>query len=492
MTLKEILKGIDYEFIQGDINVEVNDICYDSREIKKKDAFVCLVGIDTNGHQYIQNAIQKGCNCIIICQEIKEKLDNDITIIKVKDTRTTLSYLSANLFQHPANDLIKIAITGTKGKTSTSWMIKNILEQKGEKVGIIGTIGTIIDGKLIPHKNTTPESYKIQKYMREMVNKKTKYLVMEVSSQALKVGRVNNIFFDYAIFTNLSLDHIGPREHPTYEDYQNSKRKLFIQTKVGILNKDDSAYSFMIQDNACSIYSYGSKDCDLQIGKIMQTHEKDFLGTTFQLSGKIQDTFQIPAPGNFSAYNATAAILLSLLLDTKVTDIKEGLSQFHVPGRCEIINIGHQNKVIIDFAHNKISMESIIKTMREYHPNRIITLFGCGGGRSRERRKELGTTAGTLSDFSIITTDNPRNDDIDEINQNIVEGMEEVGGKYIIIKDRKEAIYYALKNATQNDIILLLGKGHETYQEIKGEKYDFNEKEIINTYLKEQKNEQQN
>lgn len=492
MTLKEILKGIDYKFIQGDINVEVNDICYDSRKIKKKDAFVCLIGIDTNGHQYIQNAIQKGCNCIIICQEINEKIDKSITIVKVKDTRTTLSYLSANLFHHPANNLIKIAITGTKGKTSTSWMIKNILEQKGEKVGIIGTIGTIIDGKLIPHKNTTPESYQIQKYMREMVDKKTKYLVMEVSSQALKVGRVNNIFFDYAIFTNLSLDHIGPREHPTYEDYQNSKRKLFTQTKVGILNKDDPAYSIMIQDNACSIYTYGSKDCDLQIDKITQTHEKDFLGTTFQLSGKIHDTFQIPAPGNFSAYNATAAILLSLLLDTKITDIKEGLSQFHVLGRCEIINIGHQNKVIIDFAHNKISMESIIKTMREYHPNRIITLFGCGGGRSRERRKELGTTAGALSDFSIITTDNPRCDDIDEINQNIVEGIEEVKGKYIIIKDRKEAIYYALKNATQNDIILLLGKGHETYQEIKGEKYDFNEKEIINTFLKEQKNEQQN
>lgn len=492
MTLKEILKGIDYEFIQGDINVEINDICYDSREIKKKDAFVCLIGIDTNGHQYIQNAIQKGCNCIIIGQEINEKIDKSITIVKVKDTRTTLSYLSANLFHHPANDLIKIAITGTKGKTSTSWMIKNILEQKGEKVGIIGTIGTIIDGKLIPHKNTTPESYKIQKYMREMVDTGTKYLVMEVSSQALKVGRVNNIFFDYAIFTNLSLDHIGPREHPTYEDYQNSKRKLFTQTKVGILNKDDPAYSIMIQDNACSIYTYGSKDCDLQIDKITQTHEKDFLGTTFQLSGKIHDTFQIPAPGNFSAYNATAAILLSLLLNTKIADIKEGLSQFHVLGRCEIINIGHQNKVIIDFAHNKISMESIIKTMREYHPNRIITLFGCGGGRSRERRKELGTTAGTLSDFSIITTDNPRCDDIDEINQNIVEGIEEVKGKYIIIKDRKEAIYYALKNVTQNDIILLLGKGHETYQEIKGEKYDFNEKEIINTFLKEQKNEQQN
>ena len=277
MTLKEIVKGIDYEFIQGDINVEVNDICYDSREIKKKDAFVCLIGIDTNGHQYIQNAIQKGCNCIIICQEINEKIDKSITIIKVKDTRTTLSYLSANLFHHPANNLIKIAITGTKGKTSTSWMIKNILEQKGEKVGIIGTIGTIIDGKLIPHKNTTPESYQIQKYMREMVDKKTKYLVMEVSSQALKVGRVNNIFFDYAIFTNLSLDHIGPREHPTYEDYQNSKRKLFTQTKVGILNKDDPAYSIMIQDNACSIYTYGSKDCDLQIDKITQTHEKDFL-----------------------------------------------------------------------------------------------------------------------------------------------------------------------------------------------------------------------
>lgn len=486
MKLKEILNGIDYKLIKGNINTEIKDISYDSREIKENDAFICLVGIDTNGHNYIKDAIQKGCKCIIICQEIEE-IKEEVTIIKVKDTRTTLSYLSANLFHHPDKSLIKIAITGTKGKTSTSWIIKNILEQKGEKVGIIGTIGTIINGKLIPHKNTTPESYKIQKYMRQMVDTGTKYLVMEVSSQALKVGRVNNILFDYAIFTNLSIDHIGPREHPTYEDYRNSKRKLFTQSKIGILNKDDPFFKEMIQDSTCKIYTYGTNDCDLKIEKITPTNGANFLGTTFQLTGKINDTFKIPSPGNFSAYNATAAIFLSLLLNTEVTDIKKGLEKFQVPGRCEIINIDNHRKVIIDFAHNKISMESIIKTMKAYHPNRIITVFGCGGGRSIERRKELGTTSGKLSDLSIITTDNPRNDEIDEINQSIVEGIEETDGNYIIIKDRKEAIIYALKNSTENDIILLLGKGHETYQEIKGEKTYFNEKEIINTYIKENK-----
>lgn len=482
MQLKKILKNIDYKLIQGNTNIDIKDISYNSKEIEKGYAFVALIGIDKDGHQYIDDAIKNGANCIIICKEININIPNDITIIKIKDTRTSLSYLSANFFNNPQEKLIKIGITGTKGKTSTSWMIKNILEKNNEKVAIIGTIGTYINNKLYTHKNTTPESYQIQKFMNIMVKEKIKYLIMETSSQALKVGRINNIIFDYGIFTNLSIDHVGPREHPTYEDYIKSKSLLFNQCKIGILNKDDEKYKDMIKNATCQIYTYGTKkQNNFQIDNIKLINNKNFLGTEFSISNNV---YQVSTPGTFSAYNATAAISLCKLLKIDDTIIKEGLKNFHVLGRCEIININNKFKIVIDFAHNKISMESIIKAMKQYKHNRIITIFGCGGGRSFERRYELGEISGKLADLSIITTDNPRNDNIDDINNAIKQGVIDSGGHYIIIKDRKQAIEYAIDHAKENDIILLLGKGHETYQEIKGKKYPFNEKEIIINYIK--------
>ena len=487
MQLKELLKDIPYQLVKGNLEVEIKDICYDSRDYQKKDVFVCLVGIDTDGHKYIEDVIKRGCQVIITSKEVDVN-DNDITVIRVDDTRRKLPYLSANLFHHPADKLIKIAITGTKGKTSTSWMIKNILESAQEKVGVIGTIGTIIDGKITSHKNTTPESYLVQKYMRKMVNAGVKYLIMEASSQALWVGRIQNIVFDYGIFTNLSIDHVGPREHASYEDYANSKALLFKQCKVGIFNQDDMEFTRMTKEATCEILTYGKKKKNnLMIKEVSPIHENDFLGTKLQTEGVIQDDFLISSPGDFSAYNAAAAILLANTLKINIRYIKEGLQTFQVPGRLQIFNINNRFKVVIDFAHNKLSMESVIQTMRKYRVNRIITLFGCGGGRSYDRRVELGCISGKLADLSIITTDNPRWDDVHLINADIKKGIESVGGKYLIIEDRKEAILYALNHAKERDVILLLGKGHENFQEIKGIKYDFNETEIIKTYLKGEK-----
>lgn len=485
MKLRKILKNINYELIQGSLDINIKDLSYDSRKVKKDYAFIALIGIDTDGHNYINSAIENGATCIIICKDIELNIDKNITIIKINNTRTELSYISANFFNNPQDKLIKIAITGTKGKTSISWMIKQILETNQDKVGIIGTVGTYINNKLYPHKNTTPESYQIQKFMNIMVKNNVKYLIMETSSQALKVGRVNNILFDYSIFTNLSNDHIGPREHPTYEDYLNSKAKLFTQSKIGILNNDDKEYNKLITNSTCQIYTYGTNNnSNVKINNITYLNEKNFFGTSFKLTGLINDTFKVKAPGKFSSYNATAAITLCKLLNIKEDIIKKGLETFQVDGRCEILNIDERFKVIIDFAHNKLSIESIIETMKQYKHNRIITILGCGGGRSKEIRFELGETVGKLSDLSIITTDNPRNDNIDDINKDIENGVKKANGNYIIIKDRKKAIEYALDNAQENEIILLLGKGHETYQEIKDKKYQFNEKKIINNYLK--------
>lgn len=479
MRLLNILDGIDYDVICGNVDISVTDITYDSRSAKFGDVFVALIGIDNDGHNFIDSAISNGCKCIIVCKETTPR--DGVTIIKINDTRTQLSILSANLFGNPQNKLVKIGITGTKGKTSTSWMIKNILEANGDKVGVIGTIGTYIDNKLYTHKNTTPESYQIQKFMKMMVDCGVKYLIMEASSTALKVGRINNIIFDYGIFSNLSIDHVGPREHPTYEDYVISKNKLFKQCKVGILNIDDDGYSKMIDGATCSIYDYGKNSSSFGISNVKFINNKKFLGGQFTVSGLIGDTFRVSAPGMFSIYNACSAVALCYLLGIDNDIIKKGLSTFSVLGRCEIINV-NDFKVVIDFAHNKISMESIISTMKEYKHNRIITIFGCGGGRSFDRRYELGCVSGSLSDLSIVTTDNPRNDDVDLINRDIVSGIVDNNGDYLVIPDREEAILYALNNACSNDIILILGKGHEKFQEIKGVVYPFDEKAIVNKF----------
>lgn len=488
MKLNQILKNIDYQLIKGTTDIEIKDLAYDSRSIKKDFAFIALPGIDTDGHFYIKDAIKNGSNCLIVEKDIT--IEENITIIKLKNTREQLSYLSANFFQNPEKHLIKIALTGTKGKTSTAWMIKQILENAGFQVGFIGTIGTYINNQFFPHKNTTPESYEIQKFMRMMVDDGCQFLVMETSSQALKVGRVNNITFEYGLFTNLSIDHIGKREHPTYEDYKESKAKLFKQCLIGIINQDDQERAYITKIATCkNIYTYGTTpNCTLNIEKIIPKSTNDFFGMQFKTTGLTNNTFEVSAPGYFSVYNATAAILLCKILKINDTIIKNSLHQFHVAGRCEILNLPNQIKVIIDFAHNKISLESIIKTMKDYPHNRIITLFGCGGGRSFERRYELGEIAGSLSDLTIITADNPRYDNLDEINHDIQLGVNSKQGKSIIINDRLEAIQYALKTASSNDIILLLGKGHEKFQEIGGQIIPFNEQNIIEEFLKEQQN----
>ena len=482
MKLIKILEKIDYKLIKGSLDIDIKDISYDSRRIKKGFLFVCLIGIDSDGHNYISKAIEKGAVGVITCEDVDIK--EDVTVVKINDTRTQLSILSANLFDNPADKLIKIAITGTKGKTSTSFMIKSILEENKEKVGVIGTIGTYINNVLYENKNTTPESYFIQKYMRQMVDEGVKYLIMEASSQALKVGRINNITFDYAIFTNLSMDHVGPREHPTYEDYVNSKMLLFKQSKIGIVNSDDKEYERIKQLSKAKLYTYGeNNNSDYTLHDIKYVNNSNFLGTEFKVKGKINDIFNVSSPGEFSAYNALSAIILSSLLKIDINVIKKGLEKFSVEGRCESISINDYS-VVIDFAHNRLSMESIISTMKNYNHNRIIAVYGCGGGRSKKLRYELGEVGGKLCDLNIITEDNSRNDDLDDIISDITKGIKDNDGEYKIIKDRKKAREYALSIAEKNDIILILGKGHEKFQEIKGIKYPFDEKKIINDYIK--------
>lgn len=478
MKLIKILSGIKYEVVKGDIEIEVNNISYDSRKVGKEDAFICLVGASVDGHDYIEKAIESGANTIIVQKDIN--IDSDVTVIKLKDTRKSLSRLAINYFDNPSSELTTIAITGTKGKTTTSFMIKNILEEDNKKVGVIGTMGVFFGDKHYSTVNTTPESYDIQKYLREMVNDGVEYLVMEVSSQALKVGRVDGMMFDYGVFTNLSEDHIGDNEHKDMEEYIYCKSLLFKMCKNGIFNIDDIHYNEMIKDCICKVYTFGhNKEANLVIDKVELLRKEHFIGLEMKTSGIVNDVFLVNTPGEFSAYNSACAIVVTTLLGCNIDSIKDALSKVAVRGRVEIVPVSKKYTVIIDYAHNGVSTESILTTMRKYNPKRIVSLFGCGGNRSKDRRYDMGEVSGKYADLSILTEDNSRYEDVNDIINDIEVGIKKTDGKYIKIPDRREAIKYAIDNAEEGDIILILGKGHETYQEKNGERTHFDDREEV-------------
>ena len=484
MQLKEMFDGIKYELLKGNIELEVKDIVYDSRKVKDDVLFVAIVGSAVDGHNYIEDAIKKGANAVLISKDIEIK--ENVTVIKVKDTRKILSKLSMRLFKYPQSKLKTIAITGTKGKTTVSFMIKNILEEAGYKCGLIGTTGVYIGDKMYPVKNTTPESYETIKYVNEMVKKKMDYMVIEVSSQALKYDRVNDIIFDIGVFTNLSHDHIGPNEHDSMEDYINSKSKLFNQCNHGIFNIDDNHFYDMVQGGDANINTYGYDErADLRCEGIELIREKNFIGINLKTSGVIDDTFRISSPGKFTAYNALSAILTCHMLGIDVKYMKDALKNFHVKGRVESVKVSDDFTLLIDYAHNGVSTESILSTIREYNPGRIVTIFGCGGNRSKDRRYEMGEMAGKYSDYLIVTEDNNRYEEFDDIAKDILVGINKTKCKYTIIPDRKEAIKYAIVNGKKGDIIMLIGKGHEDYKEIKGVRYPFDERVIIKEILEE-------
>ncbi len=478
MKLNKLLDNIEYEIVKGNLNVNISEICYDSRKVTLGSLFVALVGSSSDGHDYIDMAIEKGASAIVVEKDVI--VDNDITIIKVSDTRRILSYLAINYYENPSSKLTIIGITGTKGKTTTASMIKNILEEDGKSVGLIGTLGVFFNDKYYSTVNTTPESLELQKYLREMVDDKVKYVVMEVSSQALKVGRVDGMEFDYSVFTNLTRDHIGENEHSDMDEYIYCKSFLFKMCKRGIFNIDDKYYNDMINNCNCEVYTFGhNKNSNLIIDNVKLLRKEHFIGIEVTTSGLIDDTFLVNTPGEFSAYNSVCAIMVCNYLGCKIESIKNALSKVAVKGRVELVPVSDKYSVIIDYAHNGVSIQNVLETMREYNPKRIVSLFGCGGNRSRERRYDMGEISGRLSDLTIVTEDNSRFEDVEDIMNDIETGLSKTNGEYIKISDRTDAIKYALDNAMEGDIILLLGKGHETYQEKNGTRIHYDEREII-------------
>ena len=486
MKLNKILSAIDFSLVCGDLDIDITDIIYDSRKVAPGTLFVCLVGSASNGHKYAQDAVDKGATALLVSEDVE--INSNATIIKVDDTRKTLAYISCEFFGNPAKELTTIAITGTKGKTTTVAMIKSILECAGIKCGTIGTLGIIIGNKLIKTNNTTPESYEIQKAMREMADSGCKAMIIEASSIGLKAHRTDGILFDCGIFTNFSHDHIGGVEHKDMDEYLACKAMLFKQCKLGIINRDDKVFDEITKNATCEILTYGfDKKADFVASDDKFLSTPGFLGVEFQLSGKKNIPVKVAIPGSFSVYNALSAIGACQVLDIEDKYILKGLADVQVKGRVEIVPTGGIYTLLIDYAHNALSMENVLSTLRMYNPNRLIVLFGAGGNRPKVRRYEMGETAGKMADLSVITEDNSRFEDVMDIIEDIKVGMHKTDGKYVVVPKRKDAIKYCIENAQDGDIIVLAGKGHEDYQEIKGVKYHMDERELVAEILEELK-----
>lgn len=480
--LKDLFQKIDYQLLQGHLEQEITDICYHTKEVKENCLFVCIQGVINDGHDYISEAISKGAIAIVVSRDVD--MIEGITYLKVAHTRHALALLSCAYFDNPSHKMIVIGITGTKGKTSTSYMIASVLQNAYYHVGIIGTIGYMINGSLEKTKNTTPESYEIQKIMYKMVESGCQYCVMEVSSQGLKLNRVDGIQFDYGIFTNLSSDHISPHEHHSFEEYLSCKKQLFQMCHKGFFNKDDRYYKDMIQGAKCLIQTYSIyENSDLKANDISYYRDVHQLGMTFHTSGQIHQYFQINMPGYFSIYNALATILLCQSLSIPINIIYQAFQRLYIPGRMEIIPTPQNYTVIIDYAHNAFAYENLLETILQYHPHHIICVYGAGGHRDHQRRYDVGKTVAKYKAFSLLTADNPRGESVQSICNDIIKGIKEKNGQYKVIENRQEAICYALKHAQDGDFILCLGKGHEDYQTIDKSPLPFSEREIIQNFF---------
>lgn len=487
MKLDELLTKLNYELINGDTSIEINRIVYDSREkVMRGDVFVCICGAVFDGHDYINAVAADGASAVIVERdiEITDEL-SELTVIRTANTRLALALMSAAFFGNPAEELFTVGITGTKGKTTTACMVREILEKCGIHTGLIGTIETIIGDEHIPSVNTTPESYKIHEYFRRMADAGCKCVVMEVSSQALKLDRTAGINFDIGVFTNLEPDHIGPNEHGSFEDYMRCKGILFRQCKTGIVNSDSEHAKEVLEGHTCGVETYGlNEDAELRAGNISYIHNGGNFSTSYDVSGALKLHVELTLPGLFSVYNSLCAIAVTRHF--KVSDglLLKALYEVKVEGRVEPVKVSDDFIVMIDYAHNAMSLESLLTTLKEYEPKRIVTVFGCGGNRSKDRRFEMGEISGRMSDFTVITSDNPRTEEPEDIMRDIETGIQRTDGKYIKIADRAEAVRYAVSAGQPGDIIVIAGKGHEDYQEIKGVKYHMKDRELVEAAAK--------
>ena len=487
MNLKKILAGLDEIKAKGEIDREVTTIEKDSRKVVEGSMFFAIKGFSTDGTQYIQSAIEKGAKVILVDEQTDFRslnIPQDVTLIVVKDARYAMAICSCNFYDNPSRKFKLIGVTGTKGKTTTTFMMREIFQKQGIKAGLIGTIAIYSgDKKLKDSDRTTPESIELQQLFAQMYEDGCKVVIMEVSSQSLKLNRVAGCDFDVAVFTNFSEDHISAKEHPNMEDYFNSKLKLFQMCKCGFVNIDDlhvCKVPKLFPDS--DIKTYGiDNSCNLLAKDITITNS--YVDFKVKL-GDRNERVKVGIPGRFSVYNSLAAISVALKFGCDPETIKEALLEVRVPGRSELVNNSKDLTIMIDYAHSPESLSNILHAVKSYTRGRVISVFGCGGDRDSAKRPQMGEISGMVADFTIITSDNPRTEDPQKIVDQIEEGIKKTKGKYTVIVDRVEAIRYAINMASKKDIIVLAGKGHEPYQEINGVKHPFDERIIVNQIIK--------
>lgn len=485
-VLSELLEEISYECVRGRLDREISDIVYDSRKVQAGCLFVCIPGAKADGHQYAAAAVQAGAAAILAQREVELPEKSDVTVILVDNTCYAMAFASAAYFGHPAEQMKIIGVTGTKGKTTTTYLVRSILEQAGRKVGLIGTIEIIIGETHIHAENTTPQSYLVQKYFRMMADAGCDTVVMEVSSQGLMLHRTQGFVFDFGIFTNLEPDHIGANEHKDFDDYLRCKSLLFRQCKVGIVNQDDAHWEAVTEGCTCQLETYGiDTEADLRAADITFLNEGGSLGMAFTVKGLMNFPVKIASPGRFSVYNALTAIAICRHFGVEEEAVRRALAAAKVKGRTEMVRVSDDFALMIDYAHNAMALKSLLETLRAYHPHRLVCLFGCGGNRAKSRRYEMGEVSGNMADLTIISSDNPRMEEPQAIIDDIKIGIGKTQGKYVEICDRKEAIAYAIDHGEPGDIIVLAGKGHEDYQEINGVKYPMDERVLIQEILEE-------
>ncbi len=486
--LRALLEGLQFTIERGTLERTVSAVVNNTENVQKDCLFLCIKGANFNGHEAAARMAEAGAGVVVVEQEVSVPAEADVTIVRVESTRYAMAFISAAWFDHPAEKLKTIGITGTKGKTTSTYLVRSILENAGYKVGLIGTIEVIIGDTHIHAQNTTPESYLLQEYLHQMVEAGLDAVVMEVSSQSLMQHRSQGFVFDFGIFTNIESDHIGPNEHADFADYMACKGLLFRQCRIGILNCDDAHWQDVTKGHTCRLETYGfSQEADLRASDMRLVKEGHRLGVSFTVSGLLSMQAQISMPGRFSVYNALTAIAICRHFAISEENIRKALLEAKVKGRIERVKVSDDFTLLIDYAHNAMALESLYTTLKEYNPHRLVSVFGCGGNRSRLRRYEMGEVSGRLADLTIITSDNPRFEEPQDIIEDIKVGMAKTDGAYIEICDRKEAIAYAIDHGQPGDIIVLAGKGHEDYQEIKGVKYPMDERDLIRDILAERK-----
>ncbi len=478
MKLADLLKKLKYTCVKGTTDVDITTVAYDSRRVERGSLFICIKGAVADGHRFAEAAVNKGASALVVEDDVT--VPENVTVIRVEDSRYALACISAEYFGNPADKLKVIGITGTKGKTTTTYLVKSILDSAGHKCGLVGTIETIIGDKVIKASNTTPESYVLQDYFKQMVDCGCDCVVMEVSSQGLMLHRTAGFTFEIGIFTNIEPDHIGPHEHKDFNDYLHCKSLLFKQCRHGIVNIDDKHADYIINNASCDIVTYGfSEKADFRAANTKLVSGKGYLGIDYDLQGKENMRVEIDLPGKFSVYNSLTAIAICSYFGIDSNTICDALKDAKVKGRIEMIKVSDDFTLMIDYAHNAMSLESLLTTLREYNPTRLVCLFGCGGDRSRDRRFSMGEVSGKLADLSVITSDNPRTEEPLAIIDDILVGIKKTTGKYTVIPDRRKAIEWVIHNGQSGDIIVLAGKGHEDYQEINGVKHHLDEREVI-------------